>query len=186
MAGPAFTVRGLFHFGVRRGSPDKGDATLLLPIDRAGATLRDDPFRRPDGDDRHSHTRRVVFTHRGSARDQSTGRRRPPGAHPCGPHGLDANGKVAFANAAARSLQIDRLEPLQWAITRALLTEDNVREDEIAIAPLGEPRRLISAHIIPVRAPKLGVNAAFVVLSDVTARTQVAAWTPMIETLVRL
>src|SRR6185369_7878519 len=71
MAGPAVTVRGLFHFGVRRGSPDKGDATLLLPIDRAGATLRDDPFRRPDGDDSHSHTRRVVFTHRGSARDQS-------------------------------------------------------------------------------------------------------------------
>ena len=99
---------------------------------------------------------------------------------------VDANGKVAFANAAARSLQIDRLEPLQWAITRALLTEDNVREDEIAIAPLGEPRRWVSAHIIPVRVPKVGVNAAFVVLSDVTARTQMAAWTPMIETLVRL
>jgi hypothetical protein len=99
---------------------------------------------------------------------------------------VDGNGAVVFANAAARSLRIDRLEPLQWAITRALLTEDNVREDEIAIAPLGEPRRLISAHIIPVRAPKLGVNAAFVVLSDVTARTQVAAWTPMIETLMRL
>ena len=99
---------------------------------------------------------------------------------------VDAIGKVVFANAAARSLQIDRLEPLQWAITRALLTEDNVREDEIAIAPLGEPRRWVSAHIIPVRVPKVGVNAAFVVLADVTARTQMAAWTPMIETLVRL
>jgi len=64
----------------------------------------------------------------------------------------DANGAVVFANAAARALRIDRLEPLQWAITRALLTEDNVREDEIAIAPLGEPRRWVSAHIIPVRA----------------------------------
>jgi len=99
---------------------------------------------------------------------------------------VDANGKVVFANETARSLRIDRLEPLQWAITRALLTEDNVREDEIAIASLGEPRRWISAHIIPVRVPKLGVNAAFVVLSDVTARKQMAAWTPMIETLVRL
>ena len=98
----------------------------------------------------------------------------------------DANGAVVFANAAARALRIDRLEPLQWAITRALLTEDNVREDEIAIAPLGEPRRWVSAHIIPVRVPKLGVNAAFVVLSDVTARKQIAAWTPMIETLVNL
>jgi PAS domain-containing protein len=98
----------------------------------------------------------------------------------------DANGAVVFANAAARALRIDRLEPLQWAITRALLTEDNVREDEIAIAPLGEPRRWVSAHIIPVRVPKLGVNAALVVLSDVTARKQIAAWTPMIETLVNL
>lgn len=98
----------------------------------------------------------------------------------------DANGELVFENAAARSLRIDRLEPLQWAITRALLTEDNVREDEIAIAPLGEPRRWISAHIIPVRVPKRGVNAAFVILSDVTARRQMTAWTPMIETLVNL
>ena len=99
---------------------------------------------------------------------------------------VDANGKVVFANESARSLRIDRLEPLQWAITRALLTEDEVREDEIALASLGEPRRWISAHIIPVRVPKLGVNASFVVLSDTTARRQMAAWTPMIETLVRL
>ena len=99
---------------------------------------------------------------------------------------VDANGDVVFANATARSLRIDRLEPLQWAITRALLTEDEVREDEISIAPPGEPRRWISAHVIPIRVPKLGVNAAFVILSDVTARKQMAAWTPMIETLVNL
>ena len=99
---------------------------------------------------------------------------------------VDANGEVVFANATARSLRIDGVETLQWAIARALLTEDNVREDEITIAPLGQPRRWVSAHIVPVRAPKLGVNAAFVVLSDVTAGTHVAAWTPMIETLVRL
>lgn len=99
---------------------------------------------------------------------------------------VDANGKVVFANETARTLRIDRLEPLQWAITRALLTEDNVREDEIEIAPVGEPRRWISAHIIPVRVAKIGVKAAFVVMSDVTARTRLAAWTPMIETLVAL
>jgi hypothetical protein len=99
---------------------------------------------------------------------------------------VDANGKVVFANESARSLRIERLEPLQWAITRALLTEDNVREDEIAVWPVGEPRRWLSAHIIPIRVPKLGVNAAFILLSDVTAQTQMAAWTPMIETLVNL
>jgi PAS domain-containing protein len=99
---------------------------------------------------------------------------------------VDANGTIVFANETARTLRIDRLEPLQWAITRALLTEDNVREDEIAVAPVGEPRRWISAHVIPIRVAKLGVKAAFVVLSDVTARTQMAAWTPMIESLVTL
>jgi PAS domain-containing protein len=99
---------------------------------------------------------------------------------------VDANGNVVFSNETARALRIDHVEPLQWAVTRALLTEDNVREDEIAISPPGERRRWISAHIIPVRVPKLGVKAAFVVLSDVTARTQMAAWTPMIETLVTL
>jgi PAS domain-containing protein len=99
---------------------------------------------------------------------------------------VDANGKVVFANESARALRIERLEPLQWAITRALLTEDNVREDEISVLSVGEPRRWLSAHIVPVRVPKLGVNAAFVMLSDVTARTQMAAWTPMIETLVNL
>ncbi len=99
---------------------------------------------------------------------------------------VDGNGKVVFANETARMLKIDHLEPLQWAITRALLTEDNVREDEIAVAPVGERPRCICAHIIPIRVAKLGMNAAFVVLSDVTARTQIAAWTPMIETLVAL
>lgn len=99
---------------------------------------------------------------------------------------VDPNGNVVFANETARSLRIDHVDALQWAITRSLLTEDNVREDEIAVAPLGEPRRWISAHIIPVRVPKLGVRAAFVILSDVTARTQMAAWTPMIESLVNL
>lgn len=99
---------------------------------------------------------------------------------------VDANGKVVFANESARTLRIENLELLQWAITRALLTEDNVREDEIAVASIGEPRRWLSAHIVPIRLPKLGVNAAFVVLSDVTAQTRMAAWTPMIETLVNL
>ena len=99
---------------------------------------------------------------------------------------VDRDGRTVFANEAARALRIGQLEPLQWAITRALLTEDNVREDEIQIAPLGEPRRWISAHVIPARVAKVGVNAAFVVLGDVTATTCLTAWTPMIETLVNL
>jgi len=99
---------------------------------------------------------------------------------------VDRDGRQVYANEAARALRIERLEPLQWAITRALLTEEAVREEEIQIAPVGEPRRWLSACITPVRVAGLGVNAAFVVLSDVTARTQMNAWRPTIESLVNL
>ena len=99
---------------------------------------------------------------------------------------VDRDGRLVYANEAARALRIGRLESLQWAITRALLTEEVVREEEIEVAVAGEPRRWLSAYVTPVRVTGLGVNAAFVVLSDVTARTRMAQWTPMIETLVNL
>jgi PAS domain-containing protein len=99
---------------------------------------------------------------------------------------VDRDGRTVYANDAARSLEIERLEPLQWAITRALLTEDVVREDEIEVAVLGKPRRWLSACVTPIRVAALGVNAAFVVLTDVTARARIAAWTPVIESLVNL
>jgi len=99
---------------------------------------------------------------------------------------VDRDGRAVYENAAARALEVDRLEPLQWAITRALLTEDPVREDEIQVAPLGEPRRWLSIYVTPVRVQGVGVNAAFVVLSDVTARSRMTAWAPMIETLTNL
>ena len=99
---------------------------------------------------------------------------------------VDRDGRMVYANDAARSLEIERLEPLQWAITRALLTEEVVREDEIEVAVLGKPRRWLSAYVTPIRVVGLGISAAFVVLSDVTARTRMATWTPVIETLVNL
>ena len=99
---------------------------------------------------------------------------------------VDRDGRVAYANAAARALRIDRLEPLQWAVTRALLTEDAVREEEIEVVTPGQPRRWLSANVTPVKVTGLGVNAAFVTLSDVTARTRMRAWDPVIETLVNL
>jgi PAS domain-containing protein len=99
---------------------------------------------------------------------------------------VDRDGHAVYKNAAARALEIERLDPLQWAITRALLTEDAVRENEIQVAPLGEPRRWLSVYVAPVRVKGVGVNAAFVVLSDVTARAHMTAWRPMIETLVNL
>ena len=99
---------------------------------------------------------------------------------------VDRDGRAVYANAAARSLRLERLEPLQWAVTRALLTEDAVREDEIEVVTPGQPRRWLSVHVTPVKVSALGVNAAFVTLSDVTAPTKMRAWDPVIETLVNL
>jgi PAS domain-containing protein len=99
---------------------------------------------------------------------------------------VDRDGRQVYANEAAHALRIERLEPLEWAITQALLTEDVVREDRIEVKMPGEPRRWLSAYVAPVRVTGHGINAAFVVVSDVTARTSMAAWTPMIESLVNL
>ena len=99
---------------------------------------------------------------------------------------MDRDGRVVFANEAARALSIERLEPLQWAVTRALLTEDDVREDEIEIVAPGHPRRWLSAHVSPVRVTGVGVTAAFVTLTDATARKRMREWDPVIQTLVNL
>ena len=99
---------------------------------------------------------------------------------------VDRDGRVVFANGAARALPIERLEPLQWAVTRALLTEDAVREDEIAILAPGQPRRWLSAHITPLRVTGVGVTAAFVTLVDATARKRLREWDPVIQTLINL
>ena len=96
------------------------------------------------------------------------------------------DGRVVFANEAARALRIERLEPLQWAVTRALLTEDAVREDEIEIVAPGQPRRWLSACVSPLRVPGVGVTAAFVTLVDATARKRLREWDPVIQTLVNL
>ena len=98
----------------------------------------------------------------------------------------DRNGRVVFANAAARALCVDTLEELQWAITRALLTEEPVREDVIEIVTAGRPRRWVSAQVLPVRVAGRGVTGALVTLADVSARTRMRHWEPVIESLVNL
>ena len=98
----------------------------------------------------------------------------------------DRNGRVVFANQAARALRVDGLEALQWAVTRALLTEEPVDEDAIEIVTKGQTRRWVGAHITPVRVAGRGVTAALVTLADVTARKRLRQWEPVIESLVNL
>src|SRR3982751_4554896 len=54
---------------------------------------------------------------------------------------VDGRGCVLFTNAEARALHVDQLDRVQWGVTRALLTEDVVREDDIELVADGEPRR---------------------------------------------
>lgn len=98
----------------------------------------------------------------------------------------DRDGRVVYANIEARTLRVDRIERIQWAVTRALLTEDTVREEDIEFLAAGQPRRWLTAVVTPLRTPGVGIEAAFVVVSDVTARKRMAEWTPVIETLVNL
>lgn len=99
---------------------------------------------------------------------------------------VDRDGHAVYMNDAARALRIERLESLHWAVTRALLTEDAVREDDIEVVGPGDSRRWLSAHVVPVRRPGHDITAALVTLTDVTARTRMAGWNPVIETLVNL
>ena len=99
---------------------------------------------------------------------------------------VDRDARVVYANAVARTMRVERLEAFQWAVTRALLTEDAVREDEIEIAEPRQQRRRLSAHVMPVRVAGLGVNGAIVTVLDVTARDLMNAWNPVIESLVNL
>ena len=99
---------------------------------------------------------------------------------------VDRDGRVVYANAEARALHVERLDRIKWAVTRALLTEDAVREDDIDLLADNQPRRWLSVLVTPVRTPGVGINAAFVVISDVTARRRMAGWAPVIESLVNL
>ena len=99
---------------------------------------------------------------------------------------VDRDGRVVFANAAARALRVERIEAIQWAVTRALLTDDTVREDEIEVISPGQPRRCLSARVLPLRITGRGVNTAFVMVSDVTAKARLRGWDPVIESLMNL
>src|SRR5574338_163092 len=99
---------------------------------------------------------------------------------------VDRDGRVVYANEAARALRVERLDAIQWAITRALLTEAPVREDELEVALPGEPRRWLSVYVTPVRVLGHGVNSALLTVTDQTARRRMDSWTPVIESLVNL
>jgi PAS domain-containing protein len=98
----------------------------------------------------------------------------------------DGDGRVLYANAEARRLTLRRVAPLWWAVTRALLTEENVRDEEIEHVTRGEPSRSLRVSVWPVRHAGSGPHAAVVTVTDVTATRQAARWQPLLASLARL
>jgi PAS domain-containing protein len=98
----------------------------------------------------------------------------------------DVNGCVVYANPAARRLEAASIAPLRWAITQAILTEDDVRQEPIAVDLAGEPRRWVSFVVTPARDARYRVTGAIATVADVTAERQASAWGPVMESLMRL
>jgi PAS domain-containing protein len=105
---------------------------------------------------------------------------------PIGVAVVDRDGRVVYANAAARALRAERVAPLSWAVTRALLTEEVVREDEIELVTPDGTRRWLEVTVIPARSAGGGSHAAVLAIADDTVRRQVTQWRPVIESLMNL
>ena len=115
---------------------------------------------------------------------------------------LDADGRVAFANEAARRLRDDdavaadavvdrrRDGTVSWAsdlaTARALLTGETVRDEEVEYFAADGRRRWVRLSATPVRDAAGAVAAVVCTIADATAAKHDAAWAPVIESLARL
>lgn len=110
---------------------------------------------------------------------------------------LDADGRTAFANEAARRLRDDagasadrRGGPVSWAsdlaTARALLTGETVRDEEVEYFAADGRRRWVRLSATPVRDSAGTVAAVVCTIADATAARHDAAWAPVIESLARL
>jgi PAS domain-containing protein len=97
----------------------------------------------------------------------------------------DQDGRVVYANETARDLGLTDGAALGWTVTRALLTADAVRDEEIEWLAPGRTRRRLTVDVVPARGAG-GAHAAVVTAVDVTARRQAAEWKPVIESLMNL
>jgi len=110
---------------------------------------------------------------------------------------LDADGRVAYENEAARRLRDDgdlladrRSGPVtlasDLATAHALLTGERVRDEEVEYFGTDGRRRWVRLSATPVRDASGTVAAVVATLVDATAAKHDAAWAPVIESLARL
>ena len=77
-------------------------------------------------------------------------------------------------------------EEIEWRLARTLLTGELVRGEEIDYVAADDTRRWLSVSASPVRNAAGAIEAGVLTFEDVTARKQVGALEPWIESLARL
>lgn len=97
----------------------------------------------------------------------------------------DRQGRVVFANDAARRDITSLPDAVGAVLARALLTGEVVRDEEIALGPCPGPRRYASVSVTPLGADGI-IDGALLTMADVTAARRCAEWTPVMESLARL
>jgi PAS domain-containing protein len=106
---------------------------------------------------------------------------------PLGVAMTDRDGRLLYANAAARALDVAELRAVRCAVAHALLTGDEVRGERFEHhAPAGKWRRWLAVSVVPLRGADGHASSALITLVDETERIQATEWRPLIESLVRL
>ena len=105
---------------------------------------------------------------------------------PAGVLVADRDGQLVYRNEVARRLGADVAESLRWTLSRAILTEEGVREDAIELDCADGRRRRFDLRATPVRDDAGAVAGAVLTLADVTAARRMAEWEPVIESLLNL
>ncbi len=98
----------------------------------------------------------------------------------------DPEGRVAYANAAARRLRLDRLAPVRRALTFALRDGAPVREEALELRETTGSLGWFDLAATPVRGPDGAVAAAVLTLVDVTPARKLRDWDAFAESLVNL
>ena len=94
--------------------------------------------------------------------------------------------RVIHENEQARQIRLNDPAKAEWAMARALLLGEVIRDEEIDVVTSDGTRRWLSVSATPIRTAGHLIDGAVVTFLDVTAAKQVSAWQPIIESLYRL
>jgi PAS domain-containing protein len=99
---------------------------------------------------------------------------------------VDRNGRLVYANAAARAFPLADLAELPTMVGHALLAETEMREELRELRGPNRSRRWLTITAVPVRDRSGRVGAAWITLVDTTTNIQASEWQPIVDSLVSL